>query len=48
VAILLEAHEPAVGDDDVLLSDGVDGHRGEVDQVLPQSVLIPVGDGQDE
>ena len=45
MTVLLKAHKPAICDDDVLESDGVDGHRGQVDEVLSQSVLIPVRDG---
>jgi hypothetical protein len=48
VAVLLEAHQPAVEDDDVLQTDHVHRRRRQVHHVLPDPVLVPVRDSQDQ
>lgn len=42
VAVLLEAHEPAVGDDDVLEADHIDRRGGQVHHILSNAVLVPM------
>lgn len=48
MAILLKAHQPAVGDDDVLEADHVDCRGGQVHHILADAVLVPVRYGEDE
>lgn len=45
---LLEIHYPSVEYDYIVQTDRVGGHSGQIYEVLPDSVLVPVRNGEDE